>query len=807
MNQHVCIHGHFYQPPRENPWLEEVEIQEAAYPFHDWNDRITEECYKPNLTARVIDEHGLITDLINNFSTISFNVGPTLLSWMERHKPNTYAAIIEADENSMKKFSGHGAAMAQVYNHMIMPLAHPRDKITQVRWGIQDFKKRFRRDPEGMWLPETAVDTETLEVLAQHGIRFTVLDPRQAKKVRRINGRRWVDVSDSRIAPQYPYLCHLPSGKTITLFFYDKPISQDIAFGGLLKNGERFAHRILEGFSPKDKPQLVHVATDGETYGHHQKKGEMALGYGLHYLESRELAKITIYAEFLERYPPEHEVTIAERSAWSCAHGVDRWWKDCGCNSGSRPGWHQRWREPLRNALDWLRTHLMGIYEREAAAYVKDPWQTRDDYISVVLDRSAENVEAFFTAHGIRPLSDDEKQRLLKLLEMSRHGMLMYTSCGWFFDEISGIETVQVIQYAARASQLAQEVSGEDLESTFVRLLEKAPSNVSEVGHGANVFHRFVKPASLDLVKVAAHFALSSIFDNTRNRAFNMYCYQVEEKANEITESGKHRLSVGQLRISSRITRETQHVSYGVLWLGDHNLFGGVRPYRNEKDFTQLKQELREQFEKAEVPQLAHLIEKHFEAGRYSLRDLFRDEQRKTIDYILDSSVKNALVLYKKIFEDHYTLIRYVNDLGIHRLGPLQIAAEEVFQNELIQGLKAPDLDWNALEKTALEINRFSILTDWQPVRMEAEARLNNETARWAEDPLQVSRIETLLRLSVLYAHLPIEPDWRELQNQVFIIGKKYFEPKEKASKKGGVHAQQWANAFAQLSRQVGVKF
>ncbi|HEU4413743.1 MAG TPA: DUF3536 domain-containing protein, partial [Candidatus Angelobacter sp.] len=460
MERFICIHAHFYQPPRENPWLEAVEQQESAYPYHDWNERITAECYAPNGASRILDDAGRIRSIVNNYRRISLNFGPTLLSWMKEKAPDTYKCILESDEESRKEFSGHGSAIAQGYNHMILPLANARDKYTQVFWGVRDFEHRFGRMPEGMWLPETAVDVETLEALAECDLKFTILAPHQAARVRKIGGRNWKDVHGGRIDPTRAYLCRLPSGRKINLFFYDGPISQAVAFERLLNNGEHFAGRLRNGFSDKrDWPQLMHIATDGETYGHHHKHGDMALAYALDRIEDDGEIALTNYGEFLEEFPPTHEVQIVENTAWSCSHGVERWRSDCGCNSG-HAGWRQMWRAPLRQALDYLRDATAELFEREAASMLRNPWDARNDYIDVILDRSPEALWIFFEKHSRRQLHSEETTCVLKLLEMQRHAMLMYTSCGWFFDELSGIETVQVMQYAGRVIQLAKEVSG-----------------------------------------------------------------------------------------------------------------------------------------------------------------------------------------------------------------------------------------------------------------------------------------------------------------------------------------------------------
>ncbi len=468
MNRYICIHGHFYQPPRENPWLEEIEVQDSAYPYRDWNERINAECYNPNTASRILGGNKNIIDIINNYSKISFNFGPTLLSWIEEHAPDVYDKILEADLISKNQFSGHGSAIAQVYNHIIMPLANESDRRTQVIWGIEDFKSRFGRDPEGMWLAETAVDTLSLEILAEYGIKFTILAPRQAKMIKPLNEDEWTNVSEGTIDPKRAYLCRLPSGNSINLFFYDGPISQEIAFGDLLDNGSNLLARMEGTFRDDDEAQLAHIATDGETYGHHQKHGEMALAYFLHLVEERDNLGLTIYGEFLEKNPPDWEVQIIDDTSWSCVHGVERWKSDCGCSTGMHPGWNQKWRKPLRETLDWLRDMMIGIYEKEAGRYTKDVWKLRDLYIKIILQRNPENIREVFAENGIKDLDKKDTTRLLKLLEMQRHALLMYTSCGWFFDEISGIETVQVIQYAARAMQIVHELTGDNPEEEFI---------------------------------------------------------------------------------------------------------------------------------------------------------------------------------------------------------------------------------------------------------------------------------------------------------------------------------------------------
>ncbi|MBI3962495.1 MAG: DUF3536 domain-containing protein, partial [Deinococcus sp.] len=650
--RYICIHGHFYQPPRENPWLEAIEVQDSAYPNHDWNEQITDECYAPNGASRILDERGRIVKIVNNYAKLSFNFGPTLLCWLESQAPYVYQAILGADRKSQELFSGHGSALAQAYNHMIMPLASRRDKQTQVVWGLRDFVHRFGRPPEGMWLPETAVDLETLEVLSRLGIQFTILAPHQAKRVRKRGSRTWHDASGGRIDPTMAYQLHLPSGRRISLFFYDGPISRAVAFEGLLGNGEHFARRLLGGFSDaRTWPQLLHIATDGETYGHHHRHGDMALAYALHYLESNQVAQITNYGEYLAKHPPTHEVEIIENTSWSCAHGIERWRAHCGCNSG-RGGWSQAWRTPLRQALDWLRDTLAPQYQEKARTLLKDPWAARSDYIQVLLDRSLKNMERFWAAQATRQLNEAEQSTALKLLELQRHAMLMFTSCGWFFDELSGIETVQVLQYAGRAIQLAEELFGNQVESLFLERLQQAKSNIAEHRDGASVFEKFVKPAMVDLQKVGAHYALSSLFEPYGEQA-RIYCYTISREDYRSLEAGKAKLAVGRARITSEITREAAALSFAALHLGDHNLNGGARVFLGQQAYLTMVQEVIEAFAQADLPTVIRLLDKHFGTSTYSLKLLFRDERRKILDLILNSTLAEAEAAYRQIYEHH----------------------------------------------------------------------------------------------------------------------------------------------------------
>ncbi|MBI3251829.1 MAG: DUF3536 domain-containing protein [Candidatus Omnitrophica bacterium] len=491
MKKHITIHGHFYQPPRENPWTGEVEREDSAAPDHDWNERITKECYAPNTRAPVLDPKGQTKERVNNFSYLSFDIGPTLLSWLRKKNPAVYEAILDADRRSISERGGHGNAMAQVYNHVIMPLASRRDKITQVIWGIRDFEFHYKRKPEGMWLSETAADKETLNVMAEHGILFTVLAPHQAKRVRRLGfGSEWQNRRHETVDTRQAYRMVLDHGRQFHVFFYDAPLSRAIAFQGLLHNGDELVYKLLTSFSHRQAEQLVSTATDGESFGHHHRFGEMAIAYGFKKIRDYHLAHLVNFAEFLAKAGSQSEADIHENSSWSCAHGVERWRSDCGCHVASHEGWNQKWRAPLRDAFDFLKKIVDDVYETQAGGLLKDPWGARNDYIEVMLDGSEEGREKFLARQAGKNLNPGEETKLWNLLEAEKFALFMFTSCGWFFDELSGIEPVQNMKFAARAAELVQPYVPDEIEPPFLKILADAKSNLPEMGTGADIYKK-----------------------------------------------------------------------------------------------------------------------------------------------------------------------------------------------------------------------------------------------------------------------------------------------------------------------------
>jgi alpha-amylase/alpha-mannosidase (GH57 family) len=803
----LCVHSHFYQPPRENPWLEEIELQESAYPYHDWNERITAECYATNLTARILDGSERIVRIVNNYAQISFNFGPSLLSWAEVHAPEVYAGILEADRLSEKRFSGHGSAIGQVYNHMILPLANRRDKETQIKWGLADFEFRFGRRPEAMWLPETAVDLESLELLAQEGIVYTILAPHQAKAMRPLDegeAGNWTDLTGAKIDPTRAYLLTLPAGRTMNLFFYDGPVSQSVAFEKLLNNGEKFASRLAGAFSDaRTWPQLMNIATDGETYGHHHRHGEMALAYTLDYIESHGLARITNYGEFLELYPPAHEVQIYENTSWSCVHGIERWRSNCGCNAG-RAGWNQDWRHPLREALDWLSEIVTEVFERYGAQLLKDPWAARNDYIKVVLNRSPEVRRNFGLRHFAQKLAETEEVTAWQLLEMQRHAMLMFTSCGWFFDDLSGIETIQVIQYAGRAVQLAEIIAGEPIQEQFLERLGKAKSNVTEQGDGATIYRRYVKPAIVDLEKVAAHYAISSLFANYSQRT-DIYSYTVDLLDYHSHDAGKLRMALGKARFISRITQASEIYTFWAVHFGDHNIAAGVRSFDSDSSYLALLESITDSFARADIPEVVRLLDRGFGEKTYSLKSLFRDEQTRILRLILSSTLNEAENAYLHLYENHAALMRFISSLGTPMPGEFGTTIEFALNSLLRRAFAADDLDAPRIRGLLQDSRSYKVKLDQTTLEFTLRRTLDRMGSRLGAEPANLVALRQLENCLKITRELPFPVVLRAVQNRVYDIYTRLYGRYQRRANKGDPDALEWIEKFRSVASLLSI--
>ncbi len=815
MSRYVCIHGHFYQPPRENPWLESVERQESAHPYHDWNARVTAECYAPNAASRLFDDRHRIVEIVNNYARISFNFGATLLSWMERSTRFTYGAILEADRESIERFGGHGSAIAQGHGHVIMPLASPRDRRTQVRWGIRDFQARFGRDPEGMWLPETAVDTDTLEALAEQGIAFTVLAPRQAAAVRplaedgsRVEGDEgWHDVTGERVDPARPYRVHLPSGRTITVFFYDGPISRAVAFEELSRNGDRLADRLLGVLgNGSEEPRLVHVAVDGETFGHHHMGGELALSYALRKLERTEGVELINYGAFLERHPPTWEARIVEDSSWSCVHGVERWRSDCGCSTGGLPRWNQAWRAPLRAALDGLRERIDPAFEAAAAEIFTDPWEARDDYIDVVLDRSDRSVDAFLAKHACGPADRVDVVRALRLMELQRHAMTMYTSCGWFFSELSGIETTQVLHYAARVVQLAEELFGESPEPDFLRALEAAPSNIPEKGNGRRIYEQWIRPLRVDLPKVAAHYASRSAFRPYEGDGeAEIHCYRVGVEEEDRDVIGRSQLLTGWGTFRSTITRDQQRLSYAAVYTGDHTGILGVRPFRDEESERAVREELSAAFRSADLANMVRIMDREYTAAGDALRALFRDEQQEVINQILESSVREAEEVLQDLYHRSAPLMRFAAELGVEQPSVFQTAADAVLRKDVEDALAADPPDLDRLAGLLEEARERGVHLEPDDIRHAAGRALETLADRAAEEPDDLDRVGALVRGTALFVELEFPVIVWGAQNTVFRMIREGWAERSERAGAGDEEARRWIEAMTEVAENLSI--
>lgn len=773
-NIFLTIHGHFYQPPRENPWLEAIELQDSALPFHDWNERINKECYNPNSVSKIVDSRNRILDVVNNYEHMSYNFGPTLLSWMEQFAPLTYERIIKADIESIPEHNGHGNAIAQVYNHIIMPLANEQDKQTQVKWGIRDFEYRFGRKPEGIWLAETAVDDDTLRVLVENGIKFTILSPYQAEKFRKKGDKEWTDVSWGNIDPARSYKYNIKSapGKSIDLFFYDGAISRSVAFDELLKDGNKFIKRLKEGVSEcRDYPQLINIATDGESYGHHTKFGDMALAYVLKIKAKDEGFTITNYAEYLEKYKSDCEVEIKQASSWSCFHGVGRWKEDCGCSTGGHPGWNQKWRKPLRNALDYLRDEFAQIFEQEGAKYFDNVWEVRNKYIEVILDRNEMNVKKFQQENFKPELSDEDKVKAMELLEIQRQSLLMYTSCGWFFSEISGIETVQIMKYAARAMQLASRFTNKNLEEHFLNILAEAKSNIPEHGTGKDIFERFVKPSIVTTKQIASLWALSSLYQDFEDEE-SVYCYTIKKEGYKKVQKGSSTFVVGHIEIQSKITLQKSNVMFALMQYAGGDFHCAIKEYSDDTEFNRLKTNLIKTFLMNPLTEIIRSMDEYFGKEYFTLKDIFIEERRKILQILLKGKLEKFAETYKVMYDEGKGSIYHLQGLGLkipdefkisaayalgHKFNDIVVHSDGFIEDDLIQ--QATDINYEA--------KKIDINIDKTPSNKIFSKKILQNINRLVHS-FEIQQADVLLEIFDNIRKLELQIDISEAQNIYF---------------------------------------
>lgn len=739
---HFVFHGHFYQPPRENPWTDEVEREPSARPYHDWNERIDAECYAANAAARIHDERGRILRIANNYERISFNFGPTLLKWMEKHDPLTLRRLVEADARSARANGGHGNAIAQCYNHIILALADAHDRRTQIKWGMAEFAHRFGRRPESLWLAETAANHDVLEQVIEEGLTYVILAPLQAGWVRAKSAEAWHDVRGGRVDPSRPYryLHRDGSGRSVAVFFYDGPLAQSVSFGGALDDGKNLAHRAghaIDGGRPH--AQLVHLAVDGETAGHHVGFGNLALAWALEKEIPAQGFRVTNYGAFLAEHPATWEVRLdegpfGEGTSWSCAHGVGRWIRDCSCRIDPGAPTQQIWRGPLRRALDKVRDGGRAFFLQEADGLLRDPWAARDDYVELLLDDDPARRHAFFERHATRPLEDEEWRRVLGLLEMQHQCQLMYTSCGWFFDDIGGIETVQILRYAARALELWEQLGGTSCRDAFEAELAKARSNDPQRGSGADILRRDALAVRVSAERIVAHLAMGALLDPPPVSG-RIALHRFERHAFHLRERGDTRLVTGHFTLEHARTARRADLQVVMLHTGGLEFVTMVAPY-DAASFEATQERLHRAFEDDDPKALRHEVSTLAGALRFGAEDLLESGRQDLLSVIFQEVLDRFSQAYSDLYEENRDLLRSLHALGMELPEELRAATNftlrKQFEREFLEHADATDPKAHA---RAVKVVRDALARD---------VRLDSPVARRHLERMLVERVGAL---------------------------------------------------------------
>ncbi len=775
VKRHICIHGHFYQPPRENPWLEVVEAQESAAPYHDWNQRVCAECYAPNSAARVLGRRGAIRDIVNNYSSMSFNFGPTLLFWLAEHAPEVHRALIEADRAGAERL-GAGGALAQIFNHVIMPLASDYDKVTQVRWGVRDFVLRFGRRPEGMWLAEAAVDLKTLAVLAAEGIKFTILSPGQCARVRPRPDAPWQDMLGDRVDPRRPYQVALPGGASIAVFFYDGPASRAVAFERLLDNGEALAARVrgLLDENPAE-PQIASLATDGESYGHHHAFGEMALAYALRLLGEDSALSLTNYAAYLKDHPPVWEAQIVENSSWSCIHGLERWKSDCGCGNADIPGWNQAWRAPLRQGLDTLKARLDGLFEARGGMLLDNPWAARDQYVDLLHDDGPAARRQFLARQQKRALAAEEQVEVNKLLELERYAMYMFTSCGWFFDDLAGLEPVQNLRYAARALQLAQDLEPEAAaawEKDLLDTLAGAFSNHPEKGSGADIWRREVAAMGVGARRVAAHAAIRAVVGE-EPPSEELYAFRVEPLAYSHRHNMGLHLAWGRLKISHRRIGHAREMTFAALHTGGHDFRALVRPTAEAQDLTGLGELVESPLRLLETHALWEILVSRIGGGAYGLADLFLEGRRELALEILDRTMGAYRDTARAMYEANREAMLFLHEINVPLPRVFTAVAEVLLAEEAARAIEEAEEGGGFsahLGEVAVAARSLGLALNLPRLRGVVKQVLTHDVLALCGDPRPGPTLERVNQVLDLAQAMKVDPELWAAQNRFLLL-------------------------------------
>lgn len=817
--RYLIIHGHFYQPPRENPWTGGIERQKSAAPFHDWNERIASQCYSPNCRSRRVDEYGRITKLVNNYCFISFNFGPTLLSWLEEKHPDAYEKIIEADRISASRLGGHGNALAQAYNHIIMPLAGRRDQETQIRWGVHDFVRRFGREPEGIWLPETAINETTLDILIDFGFGFIVISPSQAQSVRPLDrSAGWKDVSGGTIRTGFPYRCfkrQKKSGKgrdrCIDIFFYDAPLSTDVSFNHLLRNGDNFADAIEAAF-PRSGSDLVVIATDGEIYGHHEPFADMALSYLIDRASPSRGLEMTNFGTYLDGHEPQWEVRLkpgphGEGTSWSCAHGVGRWKEDCGCRVTGDPSWNQKWRTPLRKGLEELGEALARIYEEEGSILLRNPWRARDGYIALIEEKSPEAAKAFVSEHASRPLSASETSRALALLESQHNALLMFTSCGWFFNDISGIETIQLLKYAARAAELAGAEHTQKLEKRLVGELETARSNRPDKGSGMDLYRNDALGSAKSASFLTAQFAISSYLYG-REDTSDIFGYRIRHSAEDRAEMGDDSVLLGAVEITDPYTLDAKSRNYMLLVENPAGFKCFVGSPSARSSYGGMKEHLLPIAGAGDKNGLLQAAAEHIAGKCYTLKDMLPEDRERTLELLASNRLDELLERFKKLYLENRDLLHILHESSVNPppglLAPAQTVLTKMLADEVEHWKRTLDPGGlKGIKKIIAEEDFCGVPTDKSSAAESFSALVLEKLGELGEK-IEADTAESLLRFAELSSELGIKLDETAIQNEIYEVLEHEITPlvEQAAVETGEGETNRAVTAFLRLAQR-----
>jgi hypothetical protein len=797
--KHLIVHGHFYQPPRENPWTEEIERQDGVAPYHDWNDKITNECYLPNAFSRRLDGYGRITKLVDNYESLSFNFGPTLISYLEDRFPEVYERILAGDHSSVKRL-GHGNAIAQCYSHVIMPLASRRDRETQVRWGVRDFERRFGRAPEGIWLPETAVSASVLEVLIEHEFRFIVLSPHQALRIRPLaeapvaakagaGGAKpaadggWKDVSKEGIPAGFPYRCFAPRAKGrrdrrrfIDVFFYDAPLSTDVSFNHLLQNGDRLADAIELGLQ-RGGNDLVVIATDGEIYGHHEPFADMAFSYLVDDAGPRHGFTVTNFGAYLAAHAPAHEVELkpgpnGEGTSWSCFHGVGRWKEDCGCSTGGAPEWNQKWRAPLRSGLTALAESLTAAYEEATKPLLADPSAARNDYIDLLGERTAESAREFVRAHAARELSPEEISRTLSLLESQRNAQLMFTSCGWFFADISGLEASQIMRYSARAIELAGPDHRTSLERRLIDDLKAALSNIPAKGTGADIYAAAKRASAVGARCIAALYAVRAHLDGSEEDV-SIYGHPIHPIDATLRRLDGAAMRIGMLELASRYTLETRSFEYLLYVEGDAGFSCYVREAPNGASHRESVEHFEELAREGATDRLLAAAAERF-GPAFSARDFLAEDRERILRQFARRKLDVVEERFGEIYAESRVLLKLLKESNMVLPTSLLVPAQAHLTKRLVaevgrweRSLNPAGLD--GIRRIVSEASAYGVPIDTSSASTSF-TELILEKVRLIGDELRPDSAAALEQFVNMSDGMGIETNFRDIQNRVYDI-------------------------------------